>query len=150
MHLLLSRHCTLSFKLWKNHHWWQFFWLHQCLNVCETKWILFLKLLPLFQAISKTKLDLCVFILNFWRTEVLLVEPLILLVWTSGDGSSGFQSQTGQPYSCLVEAYILHAPWNSPLVRHPQTSWWGSIAPLLHHSVRPGRRSTDWAMAARF
>ena len=28
--------------------------------------------------------------------------PLIPLFWTSGDVSSGFQSQSGQPYLCLV------------------------------------------------
>ena len=38
----------------------------------------------------------------------MFVEPLITLFWTSGDVSSGFQSQSGQPYSCLVEAYVLH------------------------------------------
>ena len=28
------------------------------------------------------------------------VGPLIRLFWTSGDVSSGYQSQSGQPYSC--------------------------------------------------
>ena len=32
--------------------------------------------------------------------------PLIPLFWTSGDVSSGFQSQNGQPYSSLAEAYV--------------------------------------------
>ena len=32
--------------------------------------------------------------------------PLISLFWTSGDISSGFQSQSGQPYSRFREAYI--------------------------------------------
>ena len=49
--------------------------------------------------------------------------PLIPLFWTSGDVSSGFQSQSGQPYSCLVEAYVLHIPWDSPVVLHLPTSW---------------------------
>ena len=31
--------------------------------------------------------------------QVLFVGPLIPLFWTSGDVSSGFQSQGGQPYS---------------------------------------------------
>ena len=31
------------------------------------------------------------------------VWPLILLFWTSGDVSSGFQSQSGQPDLCLIE-----------------------------------------------
>ena len=30
------------------------------------------------------------------------------LFWTSGDVSSGFQSQSGQSYSSLAKAYILH------------------------------------------
>ena len=34
------------------------------------------------------------------------VRPLILLFWTSGGVSSGFQSQSGQPYSRLAEAYM--------------------------------------------
>ena len=33
--------------------------------------------------------------LNFWRTWVLFVGSLIPLFWTSGDVSSGFQSQSG-------------------------------------------------------
>ena len=32
--------------------------------------------------------------------------PLIPLFWTSGDICLGFQSQNGQPYSYLAEAYI--------------------------------------------
>ena len=28
--------------------------------------------------------------------------------WTSGDVSSGFQSQNRQPFSCLAEACVLH------------------------------------------
>ena len=38
---------------------------------------------------------------SFWRTWVLFVGPLILLFWTSGDASSGFQSQSG---FCLIRA----------------------------------------------
>ena len=34
------------------------------------------------------------------------LEPLILLFWTSGVVSSGFQSQNGQPYSHLAQAYV--------------------------------------------
>ena len=33
--------------------------------------------------------------------------PLIPLFWTSGDVSSGFQNQSGHPYSLLAEAYLL-------------------------------------------
>ena len=33
------------------------------------------------------------------------------LFWTSSDVSSGFQSQSGQRYSHLVEAYVLHIPF---------------------------------------
>ena len=34
--------------------------------------------------------------------------PWITLFWTSGDVSSGFQSQSGQSYSDLTQAYVLH------------------------------------------
>ena len=97
--------------------------------------------------------------------------PLIPLLWTFGDVSSGFQSQSGQPYSYLVEVICYTFPkihlWyktcqpldgqhgsqaillHVPATRH----WWGpkpgSIIPLLPHSVRPGRHSTNWAMPAR-
>ena len=42
--------------------------------------------------------------------------PLIHLFWTSGDVSSEFQSQSGQPYSTLQEVYVLHVPRDSPVV----------------------------------
>ena len=35
---------------------------------------------------------------------------LIPLFWTSGDVSSGFQSQSGQPYLHLVGVYNIHHP----------------------------------------
>ena len=41
------------------------------------------------------------FFFKFWRTWVLFVGPLIPLFWTSGDISSGFQSQSG---FCLIQA----------------------------------------------
>ena len=41
--------------------------------------------------------------------------PLIPLFWTSGDLSSGFQSQSGQPYSHLVEVHVL--------TEKKQTTW---------------------------
>ena len=31
-------------------------------------------------------------------------------VWTSGNVSSGFKSQSGQPYLHLVEAYVIYIP----------------------------------------
>ena len=36
--------------------------------------------------------------------------PLIPLLWTSGDVNCGFQSQGGQPYSHLAEAYVIYVP----------------------------------------
>ena len=36
------------------------------------------------------------------------MEPLIPLFWTPGDVSSGFQSQSGQPYSHLAEEYVMY------------------------------------------
>ena len=74
----------------------------------------------------KTSFRQAIFIyfwLNFLEDISLFVGPLIWLFWTSGDVSSEFQSQSGQPYSHLAEAYVLHIPWNSPLVQHLPTSW---------------------------
>ena len=42
--------------------------------------------------------------------------PLIPLFRSSGNVSSGFKSQSGQPYLHLVEEYVIYIPWNSPLV----------------------------------
>ena len=50
------------------------------------------------------------FLKHFWRTWVLFVGPLIPLFWTSGDISSRFQSQSGQPYLHLAEVYMLYVP----------------------------------------
>ena len=41
---------------------------------------------------------------------MLLLGPLIPLFWTSGDVSSGFQSQSWHPYSHLAEAYVIRVP----------------------------------------
>ena len=41
------------------------------------------------------------FFLNFWRTRVLFVGPLIPLFWTSDDVSPGFQSQ-GRSLACVL------------------------------------------------
>ena len=38
------------------------------------------------------------FLLNFWRTQVLFVGPLIPLFWTSGDVCPGFQNQVGSHF----------------------------------------------------
>ena len=62
---------------------------------------------------------------KFCRTWVLFVGhwyPCFGLLVMS-DVSSGFQSQSGQPYLSLAEAYVLHVPWDSPLVQHLLTSW---------------------------
>ena len=82
--------------------------------------------------------------------------------WTSGDLFSGFQSQSGQPYLRLAEAYMLHVPWDSPLVGHLLTSWQPSwqLSQSLPHTCDQAlvglewetyhvRGSTDWAMPAR-
>ena len=44
---------------------------------------------------------------NFGGHKSFFVGPLILLFWTYGDVSSGFQSRSGHPYSHLTEAYVL-------------------------------------------
>ena len=98
------------------------------------------------------------------------VGPLIRQFWTYGDISSGFQSQSGQPYLCLAEVYMLHVSSDSHLVQHMPTSWWhGSQVVLFHIPVsrhywgsklgpmvpqlpvwhQAGRRSSNWAMPVR-
>ena len=59
---------------------------------------------------------------------------LIPLFWTTGDISCWFQSQNGQHYLHLMEAYMLHILWDLPLVWHLLTSWWPacSWAVLFH------------------
>ena len=84
-------------------------------------------------------LDLSLF---FGGHKSFLWGPLIPLFWTSGDVSSEYQSQSGQPYLCLVEAYVLHILWD----------WWGSnLGPIntTSHSVRPGICSTNWTILVR-
>ena len=51
------------------------------------------------------------------------MEPLIPLFRISGDVSSGFESQSGQPYLHLAEAYVMYVHWDSPLVQHLLTTW---------------------------
>ena len=62
-----------------------------------------------------------IFFLKFLLDTCPFLGPLIPLFRTSGDVSSGFQSQSGQPYSNFVEAYI---PWDSPVVRHLYQCIW--------------------------
>ena len=42
--------------------------------------------------------------------------PQISLFWSSGNVSSGFQSQCGQPYWYLAGAYVIYIICDSPLV----------------------------------
>ena len=58
-----------------------------------------------------------IFFKLFSLTEVLFVEPLIPLFWTSGEITSVFQSQSGQPYSHL-EVLVIYILWDTPLVWH--------------------------------
>ena len=71
-----------------------------------------------FTLSAKKKAECNSYFINFGWAQVLFVGSLIPMFWTSGDVPSGFQSQSGQPLSCLAEAYILHIPWDSPLVQH--------------------------------
>ena len=65
----------------------------------------------------------CLFFKIFLEDRSLFVGPLVTLFWTSGDIYSGFQSQSGQPYSHLAEVYVIYVPRDSPLVQHLPTSW---------------------------
>ena len=69
------------------------------------------------------------------------------LFWTSGDISSGLQSQSGQPYLSLVEVYMLHIPSDSPLVQHLLTSW-QSAWQLSHLFHIPARHWWDSKLGA--
>ena len=60
--------------------------------------------------------------------------PLILLFWTSGDVSSGFQNHGGQLYLHLAKVYVLLVPWDSPLVQHLLTCW--QLSYSLSHTCK--------------
>ena len=64
-----------------------------------------------------------VFFKKFSEDMTPFFGTLVPLFWTSGDVSSGFRSQSGQPYSHFTEAYMCNIPWDSPLVQHLPTSW---------------------------
>ena len=59
--------------------------------------------------------------------------PLTLLFWTSGDVSSGFQTQGGQPYSHLVDAYVLHVL----NINFKLTLNWNVLASFRQHISHP-------------
>ena len=65
-----------------------------------------------------------------------------ILFWASGDVSSGFLSQRGQPCLHLVEVYLMYVSWDWPLVRHLPTSWWPAWWPVtvlyMHVSAELG------------
>ena len=61
------------------------------------------------------------FLQKLWNTLVLFVGPLITLFWTSGDVSSGFQSQGGS-LTCILHHLCKMGTSDSPLVRHLLTA----------------------------
>ena len=61
------------------------------------------------------------------------VGPMMPLFWTSGDISSGFQSQSGQIYLHFVEVYVMYISWDSSLVLHLLTSWQPTWLPSCSH-----------------
>ena len=62
------------------------------------------------QGVTPTYISVILIFFQFLEDISPFVGPLIPLFRTSGDISSGFQSQSGQPYFHLVEAYVLHLP----------------------------------------
>ena len=54
----------------------------------------------------KVKIDEITFFLNFCKTQVLFVGPLISLFWSSSDVSPGFQSQDGSLASFIVCVFL--------------------------------------------
>ena len=105
--------------------------------------------------------------LKFWKTWVLFVGLLIPLFWTSGDVYSGFQSQSGHPYSSLAEVFVLHVHlWCDtcwPLggqqgSRAISSTYLQGIGGTQNRELScrrsqcelsQARRSTDWAIPAR-
>ena len=66
---------------------------------------------------------------------------LIPLFWTSGDISSGFQNQSGQPYSHLAKAYMIHSlKFTSGATPLPvyMASIAASCSPYIHVSAEVG------------
>ena len=64
----------------------------------------------------------------FWRTHVLFLGPLVPLFWISGDVSSGFQSQSGLPYSHCGGKHN---------VRSPRSTSGATLADLLAAGIQP-------------
>ena len=59
---------------------------------------------------SRSKYKLQLFFLDLLEDKSPFVGLLILMFWTSGDVSSRFHSQSGYPYSHLLEAYVIYVP----------------------------------------
>ena len=70
------------------------------------------------------------FSLNFWRTLVLFVRPIIPLFWTSSAVCLGFQSQGGS-LTCVLCCVCAMNSSDSPLVRHLLIFWWPELQPSL-------------------
>ena len=70
------------------------------------------------------------FFSNFWRTWVLFVGPLIPLFWTSGNVSSGFQSQSGLP-TCKALVGLETGSYHSTVYefKNPSKCCW--LAPSM-------------------
>ena len=70
--------------------------------------------------------------------------PLISMLRTTGDISSRFQSQSGQPYSLLAEAYMIYVPLRFPSIVTPLPVYVASIVighfPHMHDSAEVGCR----------
>ena len=106
-----------------------------------------------------TKISL--FLINFLRTWVLFVGPLIPLFWTSGDICPGFQSLGGSLACMLCHLHAMNS-WDSPLVWHLLTSWQPAWQPVMFPSRgrMPGfdretsctvsRRALHWTKISSF
>ena len=95
------------------------------------------------------------------------LQQLIPLFWTSDDVSTGFQSKSGQPYSCLAEVYVMfpqihlwrntcwplggqYGSWVVLIHILANKHWWGSRpGPIVlqTNSVRAGWCSTRLSYA---
>ena len=66
--------------------------------------------------------------------------PLVPLFWTSGDVSSGVQSQSGFCFiHIFAEANVMYIPRDPPALLHMPTFWWlVRSQPLPHMHGRGG------------
>ena len=65
----------------------------------------------------------CIRFVYFFLVDTCPFMETLMPLFSTFDDISGFQSQSGQPYSHLVVLYMTYIPRDSPLVQHLLISW---------------------------